>query len=334
MTRDLTLPVGTHESLDGVIEHAQLAEELNYERISIPEVVGRDGVTVLTAIAENTNQIGISNNVFSVYSRTPALLGQTAATLQEASNNRFRMGLGTSSPGMVEQWHGLEYARPLRRLRETIEIIRQVCSGDSIDYDGEIFSVSGLTFSGSVPKRQPPLDVAMLGPKAVELTGRFADGWVPQLFTPDGLRERLKDLERGAELGDRSIDDVRVAVNLRCCVLEDGNRARDIAREHLAFWIGAYGPYYRESIAKQGYREITETIYDHWQNGDRERAAQAIPVEMIDDITPAGTAKKVRNSVKAFESIDGVDVVRIAVMDNQPIEEMNMTIRALAPLNA
>ncbi len=333
MARDITLPVGAHNTLDGIIEHAQLAEKLGYNRISIPEVVGRDGVTVLTAISENTNQIGLSNNVFSVYSRTPALLGQTAASLQEASGGRFRMGLGTSSPGMAESWHGQEYDRPLRRLRETIEIIRQVCSGEGVDYDGEIFSVSKLSFTGPIPEEQPPLDVAMLGPKAVELAGRFADGWVPHLFTPDGLRERLGDLERGAELGDRSVNDVRVAVNLRCCVLEDGDRARNIAREHLAFMIAVYGPYYRESIAKQGYRDVTETVHDYWQKGNRDQAAEAIPDDLLQKVMPAGTQKEVRRRVETFEHIDGVDVVRIALMDTQPIEEMNMTIRKLAPTN-
>lgn len=329
----MTIPVGAHDTLDGVIEHAQLAEKLGYERLSIPEVMGRDGVTVLTAVAENTDCIGISNNVFSVYSRTPALLGQTAATLQETSNGRFRMGLGSSSPGLVNNWHGLEYERPLRRLRETIDIIHRVLSGERVDYDGKIFSVSGLSFSGSVPETRPPLDVAMLGPKAVELTGRFADGWVPYLFTPDGLRERLEDLERGAELGDRSVNDVRVAVNLRCCALEDGDRARSVAREHLAFLIAAYGPYYRESIAEQGYREVTETVFDHWQDGNHERAIQTIPDDLLEKIIPAGTPEEVRESVEMFESIKGVDVVRVAVMDKQPIEEMNTTYRVLAPAN-
>jgi coenzyme F420-dependent oxidoreductase len=332
--RDITLPVGAHDTLDGVVEHAQLAENLGYERASIPEVVGRNGVTVLTAIAENTDRIGISNNVFSVFSRTPALLAQTAATLQEASGGRFRMGLGTSSPGMAKHWHGMEYDRPLRRLRETIEIVRQVCTGEQVDYDGEIFQVGGLSFTGPTPEEQPPLDVAMLGPKAVELTGRFADGWVPYMFTPEGLRERLADLEQGAELGDRSLEDVRVAANLQCCVLEDDERARAIGRQHLSFMIAAYGPYYRESIANQGYRDVTDTVRDRWQDGDRDRAAEAIPDDLLENVMPSGTREEVLDRIEAFESIDGVDRVRIALMDDQPIEEMNETVRALAPDDA
>ena len=104
------------------------------------------------------------------------------------------------------------------------------------------------------PEPEPSIDLAVLGPKATELTGRFADSWVPQLFTPDGLRDRLGDLERGAELGDRDANDVRVSPVLRCWAMEDGEAAREQARESIAFLIGAYGPYYRQSIAEQGFR--------------------------------------------------------------------------------
>ncbi|WP_254545956.1 TIGR04024 family LLM class F420-dependent oxidoreductase [Halomarina pelagica] len=326
---DLVLPVGEYDDLDPLVEQVRRAEELGYARVSLPEVTGRDGVSLLAHFAAHTDRIGLSNDVFSPYSRSPALLAQTATTLQELSGGRYRLGLGTSSPPVVERWHGRAFDRPLRTLREAIEVIRAVESGERVEYDGEVFSLSGLALT--CEPRPTPIDVAALGPKTVELAGRFADGWVPQLFTPDGLRERLGDLRRGVELGGRAPDDLRVALTLRCCALEDGDRAREVARGQVAFMIAAYGPYYRESVASQGHEAVTDEIRDLWREGEREAAVEALPDDLLDDLVAAGTPEEVRATVERFASIDGLDAVRVGSFGRLSHEERLATMEALAP---
>jgi coenzyme F420-dependent oxidoreductase len=329
---DLLLSVGDHPSLDSVAEQVARAERTGFDRVSLGETTGWNAVATLTTIGERTEAIGLSNDVFSPYSRSPALLGQTAAALQEATDGRYRLGLGPSSPALVEGWHGERFERPLRRLRETIEIVRMTLSGEHVSYDGEIFDLDGLALGCPVPEREPPIDLAVLGPKATELTGRFADGWVPQLFTPDGLRDRLGDLERGAELGDRHPEKIRVSPILRCCAMEDGEAARERARESISFLIGAYGPYYRQSIAEQGHGEVAAAIREAWEAGERDRMSEELPEDILEDLVAAGTPEEVRTGIERFGAIPGVDAVRVGFLTRESIDDQYRTMEAIAPL--
>jgi coenzyme F420-dependent oxidoreductase len=329
MTRDVVVPGGM-ASITDIAAMADHAEAHGYDRISLPEVTGRDGVTLLATLAERTDRIGLSNDVFSPYGRSPALLGQTGVTLQELSGGRYRMGLGTSSPDLTERWHLAAFDRPLRRLRETIELVNQVASGERIDYDGEFYEGGGLKLRGVEPA-EVPVDVAALGPKAVELAGRFADGWVPQLFTPDALADRMEALRRGADLGDRDPDDLRVAVTVRSCALDDDERARDIAARQIAFMVGAYGPYYRQSIARQGFEAETDAVHEAWNEGDRAEAVAAVSDEMVEDLVAAGTPDEVRETVQRFEAVDGVDAVRVGFFGEMSAEMRRRTVEVLAP---
>jgi len=322
---------GGEGDLSGTVDQVRHAEELGYEYASLGETTGMDGGTILTVLAERTDEIGLANDVFSPYSRSPAMLGQMALGLHAVSGGRNRLGLGTSSPALVENWHGMDFDRPLRRLRESIDIIRQVYSGERLDYEGEIFSARGLKYANEVPENPPPVDVAALGPKAVELAGRFADGWVPQFFTPNGLEQRLGDLRRGAELGDRSVDDVRVALTFRACALEDRERARELGRNQVAFLIGRYGPYYRQSVADQGWADVTREIKAAYDDGDPDAAVEAVPDELLDNLVAAGTPDEVRETVDRFRAIEDLDALRISFFAGMTREEEDRTLEVLAP---
>ncbi|MDJ1431564.1 TIGR04024 family LLM class F420-dependent oxidoreductase [Halostagnicola sp. A-GB9-2] len=328
--RDVHLPVAAQPSVDSLVEYAQLAEDGGYDCAWLPETWGRDAVTVLTSIAERTETIDLGSSIVNTYSRSPALLGQTAATLQEVSDGRFRLGIGPSGPIVIENWHGVEFDEPLRRTREYVDVIRQVLSGDPVEYDGECFSLSGFKLRSEPPERTPPVEVTGMGPKAVELAGRFADGWHAIMFTASGMDDRIEDLERGVDLGDRSLEDVRVTVGVTCCVLDDAERARELARQHAAFYVGGMGTYYRDSLARQGYDQA-ETIHDAWQEGDRERATAALDDGLLDDLCAAGDRETARDNLAAFESLEGVDSVAVSFPRGASEDDVRETMSALAP---
>ncbi|MFD1512609.1 TIGR04024 family LLM class F420-dependent oxidoreductase [Halomarina rubra] len=329
--RDVFLPVAAQPSVEALVEQAQRAESLGYDRAWLPETWGRDAVTVLTSIARETDDIGIGTSIMPLYSRSPALIGQTASTLQEVSDGRFRLGLGPSGPIVIQNWHGVEYGNPLRRTRETVEVVRQVVSGEEVEYDGEYFDLDGFRLRCAAPDPAPAIDVAGMGPKSVELAGRFADGWHALMLTPDGLDDRIADLERGAELGDRDPDDVRVTLSLTCAALDDRDRARDIVRQHTAFYVGGMGTFYRDNLARQGYEEVANTVYDEWNGGDRQVALDAISDDLLDELAVAGTPEEARERLDAFAALDGVDAVSVSFPRAATTEEIATTIDALAP---
>ena len=329
--RTVHLPVAAQPSVETLVDLSRRAEALGYERAWLPETWGRDGVTTLTSIAHGTEEIGIGPSIFNVYSRSPTLMGQTAATLQEISDGRLRMGIGPSGPAVIEGWHGVDFDRPLRRTREYVDILRRVLAGEELNYDGDIFNLAGFRLRSEPPEPSPPVDVAAMGPKAVELSGRFADGWHATVFTPDGMRDRLEDLRHGADLGDRDPDDVRVTLSLTCCALEDGERARELGAQHSSFYIGGMGTYYRDSLARQGREEVAHEVASAWASGDRERANELVDEELLDDVAAVGTPEEARERFRKFANIDGVDAIAVGFPRGASVDETRETLEALAP---
>jgi coenzyme F420-dependent oxidoreductase len=308
MERDLFLPVAAQPSVETLVDYARLAEDLGYDRAWLPETWGRDAVTTLTTVAERTDNIGIGTSIVNVYSRSPALLGQTATTLQEVSDGRFRLGFGPSGPVLVEGWHGIEYDRPLRRTREYVEVVRQVLTGETVEYDGDLFQLLGFRLRCLPPDAPPGIDAGGMGPKSVELAGRFADGWHALMLTREGLADRMEDLRRGADLGDRDPADLRVTVSLPCIALGD-----------------------REALARQGYEDTAHEVASEWANGNQDAAMAAIPAELLDALGVAGTPEACRDRFDAWTDLDGVDAVSVSFPRGAEPDEIRTTMRALAP---
>ncbi|ELY54087.1 luciferase-like protein [Natronococcus amylolyticus DSM 10524] len=329
---DLLVRLGDYDRPQDVADRAVRAEELGFDRITTGETTGWNIVPALTLIADRTDELGISNDVISPFGRSPAMLAQTALALHDASDGRYRLGLGPSSPAITERWHGESFERPLRRTREAIEIVRAVYDEGTPAYEGEIFDIAGLNYERDVPENPPPIDLATLGSTATEMAGRFGDGWAPQLFTKSGLEDRLEDLHRGTELADRDPDELRVSPIVRGIAAEDRERARSRARKTIAFMLGAYGPYYGDSVAEQGYPDVVADIREAWQDRDTEAMAARLPDEVLDELAPAGTPAEVREWVADYAEIDGVDAVRIGFVDGMSEADKETTMEAVSEL--
>lgn len=329
---DLLVRLGDYDRPQGVAERAVQAEELGFDRITVGETTGWNIVPPLTLAADRTEELGISTDVISPYGRTPAMLAQTALTLQAVADGRYRFGTGPSSPAITERWHGQEFDRPLRRTREVIEIMRAVYEEGNPAYEGEIFDIPGLDYERGPSENPPPIDLGTLGPKATEMAGRFGDGWAPQLFTKDGLRDRLEDLERGADLAGKDRSDLRVAPIVRGIAAEDREAAREKARSTVAFLLGAYGPYYGNSVAEQGYPDVVEEIRAAWEERDTDAMAAALPEDVLDELAPAGTPDEVREWIEEYSEIDGVDAVRLGFVNGMTEADKQTTMEAVADL--
>lgn len=169
----LTLPRSEDLPRQEIVEVVQQAEALGYDSVWVGESWGRDGFTWLTQLACHTTRIKLATGITTVFSRAPALIAQTVAALDEISAGRVILGLGTSGPLVIENWHGLPFERPLRRTREYIEIIRLILSGERVNYQGEIFQLKGFRLPFAPVRSRVPIYVASLGPQNLRLTGNW-----------------------------------------------------------------------------------------------------------------------------------------------------------------
>ena len=314
-----------------VVDFARRVEELGYESIWAGEAWGRDVFTILTEIACNTSKLRLATGIVNVFSRSPALVAQSIASLDELSGGRAILGLGSSGEIVVRDWHGQQFRKPLQRTREYIEIVNLAVSGERVSYEGEFFRLKGFRMSFRPPREHIPIYVASLGPKNVALAGELADGWSPIFFSPGHLPEFASWIQEGAGAGGRSADAVDIAPWMMACATDDLETARGLARAHLAFYIGGMGQYYNRLFTRYGFADEAAKIKELWiEKKDRAAAAALVSREMLDAVTVIGSPRECRERVLDIHAA-GVDLPVFFPPHGCSQEMIRDTIEALAP---
>ena len=176
------------EQRDYVVE----AEKLGLDVLWVAEAWGSDAPSALGYYAACTDRMLLGSGILQVGIRTPVAVAQTAITLSNLSGGRFLLGLGASGPQVIEGLHVVSFARPLSRLRETVEVVRQVVGGGKISHQGREFQIP-RPGGDAVPMKlsmraqhEIPIYLATLTPAMLRLTGEIADGWLGTSFVPEG----------------------------------------------------------------------------------------------------------------------------------------------------
>jgi coenzyme F420-dependent oxidoreductase len=298
----LTLPRSEDLPRQEIVEVVQQAEALGYDSVWVGESWGRDGFTWLTQLACHTSCIKLASGITTVYSRSPALIAQTVAALDEISEGRVILGLGTSGPLVIENWHGLPFDRPLRRTREYIEIIRLILNGERVNYNGEIFRLKGFRLPFTPVRSRVPIYVASLGPQNLRLTGELADGWLPIYLDTAYLPRFQGDLERGAVRAGRNLEAIDVAPYILSCVSEDVEAARRLVQAHLAYYIGGMGTFYANLIARYGFEDEVARVREAWGRRDRQAAASQVSDTMMAHMAICGSPEEGRVQLEKYRA--------------------------------
>ena len=208
----MTLRVGVSAVPYGAAgaEFVRQAERLGADSVWVPEFWGGDAFTPLAYLAAQTSTIRLGTAIVQLGARTPAMLAMTAMTLQALSDSRFVLGIGSSGPQVMEGWHGVPFDRPLRRTRETIEIVRAICAGERVVYHGETYQLPlpgglGRSLRSRLPASSVPIYIASLGPANLRLTGELADGWIGTSFFPETADVFLDPIRAGAAAAGRAL---------------------------------------------------------------------------------------------------------------------------------
>jgi F420-dependent oxidoreductase-like protein len=313
MKLGLILPYEGGLTFSEALALTERAEALDFDSVWTPEAWGTDAISILGALAARTTRIRLGTGIVNVFSRTPALLAQTAATLDLISNGRFILGLGTSGHQVVAGWHGVPFDRPLQRLRETVAIVRQVLRRERLHFTGEVFTLDqGLKLIAHPLRAEVPIYLATLTPGGLRLTGEVADGWIPTLFSPQHVDVFKPYLEEGARAAGRSVASVMIAPYVQVVIDDDRARARDALRPSVARYVGGMGSrtknFYNEVVQRYGFEAEARAVQDLYLSGKKLEAIRQVPDTLVDSISIAGPAAYVRDRLPIW-SAAGVDTL-------------------------
>jgi F420-dependent oxidoreductase-like protein len=277
-----------------LIECVRTAEACGYDSFWMPEAWERDAFTILTEIAGVTKHIHLATGIINVFSRSPALIAMSAATLDEVSGGRFRLGLGTSGARVIEDFHGVRFNKPLTRLKEAIQIIRTLLKGERVDFSGECFELRRFKLGFKPLRSDLPIYVAALTPRSLRQVGEVADGWLPTHWPRARLETGTSEIQAGAEAAGRDARRIEIAPFVNVVVCNDVEQARHQARLPLAYYIGGMGDYYHASLSRLGYGVEADRIRELWQAGRPKEAMAAIDDKMVDSIAICGSLEYCR----------------------------------------
>jgi F420-dependent oxidoreductase-like protein len=301
---------GAGTTVQQQLEVAREAERLGYDSAWVAEAYGSDAATVLAWLAAQTSTIKLGSAVLQMPARSPAMTAMTAATLDQLSDGRFRLGLGLSGPQVAEGWHGQRFARPMARTRDYVNVVRMALERRRVAYQGETLELplpdgpgKALKLTIAPAQARLPIYLAAMGPRNLALAGEVADGWLGFLYAPEHAAGFRDHLAAGAARAGRDLDGFDVAPNVQVYIGDDLAAARDTMRPFLALYIGGMGSrernFYTEQAARYGFEQAARQVQEHYLAGDRAEAMAALPDELIDLVTLCGPAGRVRERLAA-----------------------------------
>ncbi|HWX96651.1 MAG TPA: LLM class flavin-dependent oxidoreductase [Solirubrobacteraceae bacterium] len=287
--------ISTGRSLDEAIERVRLAESLGYESVYVTHIAGRESLTVLTAYALSTSSIRLGTGVVPIYTRTPATMAQTAATIDELSGGRLTLGLGVSHRPVVEAWHGQAIDRPVLEMREYLGIVRAILRGEDPPR-GEKWQTS-FRLLGLPPCPQVPIYIAALSPAMLRLAGEIADGVLLWLCNPSYIRDVvIPQVSAGRERAGLTLEGFDVVAAVPAALTDDRHGAYSAMRQDLIPYFGL--PFYRAMIERTGFGADIEA-YDG-AAGDLEGMRGAISQDFLEELTAVGDEAAVRAGVQRY----------------------------------
>lgn len=338
----MKIGVYAQPSRPGELDWVREVERLGADSVWVPEYWGHDAMTPLGAAAAVTERIRLGTAIVQLGARSPALLAMSAMALQELSEGRFVLGVGTSGPQVMEGWHGVRFDRPVRRTRETIEIIRTICAGERLRHDGDLYQLP-LPDSGGRPIRSAartpihvPIHIASLGPANLRLTGELADGWIGNSFFVDHADDAfLGHIADGARRGGRHLDAVELTVNVGLeFTADDPDEVEAAWVRHaggFAFTFGAMGHeganFYNDAFTRQGYGDAVAEVARRWRDGDRVGASASVPAAIGREQNLIGPDHEIRRRLGQYAAA-GITLLRVGV----PGDDLDDRVDALGRL--
>ena len=306
-----------------IVHYASLAEDLGFDSFWMHEhSFGRDAVSYLSTAAQSTKKIRIGVACLSPYVRHPVLLAMTAATLQETSNGRMMLGLGTGFPMRLDLL-GIKHDKPIAGIKEAIEICRGVWSGNPLTFSGKVFSVKNVK---SLTGRSANIPIYIAGWKEqmLMLTGKYSDGYVAKAGeSTESMKQIVSSIKSNAEKCNRSLTQIDVGAYLLTLV----DKTKDIAMERakrdpfVTYMLSVQDDYLYEGTGIDPAEK--KPIAENYFKGNVSEASSHITREMMEAFTLVGSRKDVAERILEFRKAG----VNLPIM--QPISMKQDDVRSV-----
>ena len=303
---------GFHEAAG----HVAVLERQGVDIVLVAEAYSFDAISQLGYLAAKTSTIELGSGVVPIYTRTPTLLAMTAAGLDYVSDGRFRLGIGTSGPQVMEGFHGVPFDAPLGRTREVVQICRQVWRRERVSHQGKNYQIplppgrgtglgKPLKLINQPVRERIPISIAALGPKNVELTAEIAEGWQPVFFYPERADDIWGEaLRAGKAKRDSGLGELDVMVGVSLAIGDDVEERLEWAKPQLALYIGGMGAkghnFYHNVATRYGFGEVADRIQDLYLSGRKVEAIAAVPDELVRNVSLIGPRGYVAERIAAF----------------------------------
>ncbi len=327
-TRPLAVSVTPLENRRDVVVHlAQCAERLGYDAFFLAEGWGHDAGVVLAEVATRTSRIQIGTGVVNTWGRSAASLAMMATSLASVSGGRFILGLGAGSPSLAEGLHNVAFSTPVARLEAVATDVRRLLAGERLD--SPVSGRSRPLRLGARPDSEIPLYLAALGPHAIRLCGRIADGWLPFLLPRSSLNDGIRLLAEGAQRRDQHRPPPRVCPMLPLAIASDPAEARGIASWWVVFYLVGMGPLYREALIRLGFGEAVNALLAANPDARTSDVPQAAEV-LLDELLLWGDPQHAENALDAWYAA-GAQMPAVTLPPGRDVAELEHLVDVMRP---
>jgi probable F420-dependent oxidoreductase len=292
--------------------------DLGYTDLWSSEAGGQDGFTPLAMAAAWAPEMRLGIAIIPAYTRGPALLAQSVASLAEAAPGRFVMGIGTSSNVIVENWNGIPFEEPYKRVKDSVNFLKKVLAGEKVTETYDSFDVKGFKLQMAPLTHQPPILIAALRQGMLKLAGRVGDGAILNWLSAEDVKTVAPFVHEGGEGKE-------IVARLFVIPTDDRDKARAIARRGIAAYLNV--PVYAAFHEWLGRSDVLEGMWKHWKAGDRKAALDAIPDEVVDALVIHGSPDECRDHIERYREA-GVTTPALAILH---ADDLRQAVRDLAP---